>query len=194
MMKAFLNCDQNHIRKAKQKSKNTSDSPEPLPAGEIFQIADQFKSLLSTIILFLEQDPLTNVSMNLDVNFRRVHQENFLKAEGTTIKDAIFKEGDDTFQNSAIHLLFYETIVCSDADFVPTLNESPKPELTSMSFCKFMYLPTLTVDEKAFGLELLLVLQGVTAKFVTKEKYNLLAFILGQRYINSTDSQQCFRE
>src|SRR5687767_15324867 len=101
--------------------------------------------------------------MNLDVNFRRVHQENFLKAEGTTIKDAIFKEGDDTFQNSAIHLLFYEKIVCSDGDLVPTLIESPTPELTSMSFCKFKFPPTVNVDEKANGLELLLVLQGMTA-------------------------------
>ena len=131
--------------------------------------------------------------MNLDVNVRHVHQENYTKEESSTIKDAIFKENDDTFQNSAIHLLFYEKIISEGQDPEPNLNALPTPELTSISYCKFKKHPTLNVEDKAYRYELLLVLQGVTAKFVTKENYNLLLFILGQRYNNSAESHQSFQ-
>jgi hypothetical protein len=72
--------------------------------------------------------------MNLDVNFWRVCQENFTQLKGMNIKEAIFKENGDTFQNSSIHLLFYEKISNKDLqdDQVP---ENEQPKIASMSLC-----------------------------------------------------------
>jgi hypothetical protein len=72
--------------------------------------------------------------MNLDVNFWRVRQENFTQLKGMNIKEAIFKENGDTFQNSSIYLLFYEKISNKDLqdDQVP---ENEQPKIASMSLC-----------------------------------------------------------
>ena len=59
--------------------------------------------------------------------------------------------------------------ISEDHDLVPNLTASPTPEISSMSWCKFKNHPTLNVDEKTYGLDLILVLQDMTAKFVTKE-------------------------
>ena len=52
--------------------------------------------------------------MNLDVNFWHVHQENFTQSGGNNIKEEIIKAKGDTFQNSLIHLFFYEKISKTD--------------------------------------------------------------------------------
>ena len=56
--------------------------------------------------LFIEQEPFSCVPMHLDVNFWHICQENFTQEGGKNIKEEIFKENGDTFQNSPIHLFF----------------------------------------------------------------------------------------
>ena len=41
----------------------------PMEGNDKYLLEDDFKSLLSTIVLFLNQDTYFNVPMNLDVNF-----------------------------------------------------------------------------------------------------------------------------
>ena len=75
----------------------------------------------------------------------------------TGIVDSIFAKGDDTFQNSPVHLLFYEKV---NDDLAPDLNT---PELSSMSYCRLRSDSSLKLPELAFDMDLHLVLRGVTA-------------------------------
>ena len=54
---------------AKANPKNTPDTPQAVTADDMLLIEKNFDSLFSTIVLFIEQDPFSNVPMNLDVNF-----------------------------------------------------------------------------------------------------------------------------
>ena len=88
-------------------SNNTSDVHQTIPAEDFLLKQNDFKCLLPTDVLFIEQEPFSNVSMNLDVNFQDIHQENFDKViHGTTMREKAIKLNGDTFQNSPIHLLF----------------------------------------------------------------------------------------
>ena len=81
----------------------------PEPKKKLLQSKENFQSLFLTIVWFLEHEPYTDIAMNLDVNYRRVLQENY---KSTTQKDKdIYKaimesnpdEDTDTFQNSPLH-------------------------------------------------------------------------------------------
>ena len=150
--------------------------------------------MISTIILFIEQEPYSNVLMNLNVNFRRVQQGNFMPVEGDNFEDAIYEDNGRKFQNSPIHLVFYEMIEKPPqlTDLVPTLEEPP--QLSSMTWCKLNKNLLPNLPEHAFDSDLLLVLKDVTAQFVTKEKYQHLLFILGQNLNASTENQPKFRK
>ena len=92
------------------KLQTTSQDGPPhtsIEGNNMFLLEENFKCLLSTIILFLEQDNYFNVPLNLDVNFRCVHQDNFFK-EGTNILKSIIEENGVSFQNSPICLMFYQ--------------------------------------------------------------------------------------
>src|SRR6478735_8401872 len=111
-----MNTIQNKINKAFVSSllhndDSNNETSKPLAVASTnpeLQCEQHFDTLFSTIVLFLEQDPFTNIAMNLDVNFCRVKQENFKKkTDGKTMQEEIWMEGGDTFQNSPIHLLFY---------------------------------------------------------------------------------------
>jgi hypothetical protein len=166
---AYAKIPFNQLHQSKATSKNNSEKPQAVPTDNVFFIEKNFDSLLPTIVLFINQEPFSNVAMNLDVNFWHVQQENLIQLEGPTIKDAIFEKGGDTFQNSPIYLLFYEKISKTDLedDLVPTLDEPP--ELSSMSWCRLKQNLVLSLPEMAFDKELLLIMQDVTAQFVTKE-------------------------
>ena len=168
-----------------------SDLPQGVPVDDMFGMEKNFESLLTTLDLFIEQEPISNVPMNLDVNFWHVRQDTFFEVKGSSIsmRDAIFKENDDSFQNSHIYLVFYEKIKNTDLpeETVPAV---ARPELISMSQCKMKRLAGLDVPELAYKQELLLVLQGVTAQFVTNEKYQQLLFILGRKDNSSVENQQ----
>ena len=128
--------------------KGTSDVHQVVPV-EDFLLKDNFKSLLPTIVLFIEQEPYSNVSMNLDVNFQEIHQENFDRViYGTTMREEAVKPNGDTFQNSPIHLLFFEKV---NEDMAPDLNAS---ELTSMSYCRLKSDFSLNLPKLAYELEL----------------------------------------
>ena len=91
--------------------------------------------LFSTIILFLEQDPLTNIAMNLDVNFRKVQQETFIQPgeQNLIMKDALWEENGATSQNSPIHLLFYKKVPANqNSASLNTAHESPVISLMSL--------------------------------------------------------------
>src|SRR5688500_6429417 len=123
-------------RQKKTTPKDTSDTFQAEKLDEIFQVDENFHSFLSTIVLFIEQEPFSNVPMNLDVNFRHVNQENYAQENGRDMKEAIFEENRDTFQNNAIHLLFYEKIIRTKPsnDLLPSLDKTPT--LSSMSWCR----------------------------------------------------------
>ena len=89
-------------------TQNTS-AAKPYVEDTTFFVENNFDCLLSTIILFLEQDSISNVSMNLWVNWRRVRQETFTDPEKEeNFKGAISQENGTTFQNGKFHLLFYK--------------------------------------------------------------------------------------
>ena len=84
---------------------------QPLLLGnDKFLLKDDFKSLLSTIVLFLDQETYFNAPMNLDVNFRHVRQDNLTEGDGANIKDSILEDNGKSFQNSPLCLMFYEKI------------------------------------------------------------------------------------
>ena len=73
------------------------------------------------------------------------------------------------------------------------MNEPQKePILSSMSYIRFKKEFPLCCDELEPDSKLLLVLEGVTAQFVTKEKYQQLLFILGQKNFSSVGDEQNF--
>src|SRR5687768_7920540 len=93
----------------------------------------------------------------------------------------------DTFQNSPIHLLFYEKITkqeYTDNILVPV--KALPPEIFSMSSCHLKE-PSKKVKKKdkfvknAYKLELQIVLSDFTAWFVTAQQYKQLLFVLGQQ-------------
>ena len=159
---------------------------------ELFKIEKTFDGLLSTIVLFIEQDSFFNAPMNLDVIFQQIYQENFLNYkmnDGLSISDAIFTEGGNTFQNSDFHVMFYEKMT---ETLVP--DEEAPPEISSMSYCRLKNYSGLGLPESAFELDLCLVLEGGTARFVTMEQYLQLWFILGQKTPCPTVNEQHFTE
>jgi hypothetical protein len=167
-------------------STNEVDSTE-----EMLQVEQNFHSVFSTIVWFLEQDPFTNIAMHLDVNYRRVKQENFTAANRKDIHNAITKANGDTFQNTPIHLLFYEKIheaKLSSDDMVLSL-ETP-PEISSMSVCKLKKTTKFGVENLAYEMPLRLIERNATAQFVTAEQYEQLLFVLGQKPHNSP-GQNC---
>ena len=119
-------------------TKDASNSPQADSSQDLYQIEKIFESHLSTIVLFIDQDPYFNVAMNLDVNCCRVHQENFTLDTGSSINDAIFVENGATFQNSPIHLLFYEKVYQTN-NLLPFSSDLPK--LTSMNLCRLKKIP-----------------------------------------------------
>jgi len=183
----FASIATNQIQ-SKGNIKDNPDLPQVASSGDVFLLEDNFNSLLTSMILFVEQDPYSNVAMHLDVNFWKVCQENFDTEEEETIKTAIFEENGDSFQNSPMHLLFYEKITNTER------NLRAKPVLTSMSRCRLEKHFDLNVDKLAYESQLLLVLQGVTAQFVTKEQYQHLLFILGWKVSSSVGNQPNYKE
>ena len=89
-------------------SSHNTISAIPHDGDETLFVEKNFECLLPTIILFLEQESISNVSMNLNVNFRRVRQENFTDSKRENFNSALFEANGKTFQNSPIHLMFYE--------------------------------------------------------------------------------------
>ena len=122
---------------------------------EMLQVEQNFHSVFSTIVWFLEQDPFTNIAMHLDVNYRQVKQENFTAANRKDIHNAITKANGDTIQNTPIHLLFYEKIneaKLSSNDMVLSL-ETP-PGISSMSVCKLKKTTKFGVENLAYEMPL----------------------------------------
>ena len=111
----------------------------------------------------------------------------FLEFEGSTLNQSIFNEDGDTFQNSPLHLLFYEKKEI-DNNLVPNLETGP--ELTSMSYCKLKDDAASNLPKEAVDLELMLLLEGATAQFVTNKQYQQLLLVLGQKFSTSPESQQ----
>ena len=113
-------------------------------------------------------------------------QENYKSATetGRDIYKAIMEtnkeEGTDTFQNSPIHLLFYERMMGDKCKGPGPVLETP-PELTSMSDCKVKRKALPKLDNVAYDLELQLILENISAQFVSLEEYQQLLFILGQK-------------
>ena len=174
---------------AKPASKDTSEFEETVLGDSIFVVEKNFDSFFSTIILFIEQDPFFKVAMNLDVNFQQVHQENYKANEHSNIKDTVFQENGNSFQNTPIHLLFYEKINNTNLTDHQMSHKKLLPILSSMSWCKLKKGSVLNIDELAYTLELRLVLDQFSAQFVTSDQYQQLLFILGQK-INSHDENE----
>ena len=130
--------------------------------------------------------------MNLNLNFRRVRQENFTENQEKNFKSAIFQEGGTMFQNSPIHLMFYEKLDILGKELVPTLEEIEELELSSMSYCRLGKEFASKLPETELDTELRLVQQGVTTCFVLMEQYQQLMFVLGQPC--TTENDQKFDE
>ena len=73
-------------------------TPTPMEGNNKFLLEDNFKSLLSTIVLFLDQDTYFNVPMNLDVNFCCVRQDNLTEGDGANIKIPYLKTLESHFK------------------------------------------------------------------------------------------------
>ena len=170
----------------------------PNPTKEMLLQEKNFMLLFSTIVWFIEQDMYTNVAMTLDVNFWQVKQINFFTntSEGKDMNKAIMQSTEisgmfqNSFQNSQIHLVFYEKI--SELEWetnqiVPGVRATP-PDISSMSTCKLK----LKSDEVpkfppgAYDMALDLILSEFTGQFVTAEQYAQLMLILGQHPQNGT--------
>ena len=85
-----------------------NSTPTPMEGNNKFRLEDDFESLLLTIVLFLDQKTYFNVSMNLDVIFCCVHQDNLTEDDGANRKDSILEDNRKSFQNSPLCLMFYE--------------------------------------------------------------------------------------
>ncbi len=177
----------------KSQNKTSMETSEKLSTAETeskFWKEHNFETHLSTVTLFIEQEPFLHVPMNLDVNFCCVRQENFTQLGGKNIKEEVFKENGDTFQNSPIHLLFYEKISSTDL-------EGKHTKISSMSLCQIKGNPEFHLISGAYDIKLILLLKEFTAQFVTKEQYQQLLFILGQNQ-NKTSifagTEQTFKE
>lgn len=164
-------------------TKATKDKPKSFSKKDMLHFEQNFNSLLSTIVLFLEHDPFTNIAMNLDVNYRRVKQENFEAKRNTEedIQKSIQKVNGDDFQNSPIHLLFYEKVNKRDkSDNALLFARQNYPELSSLSWCKLNNIHQPNLDNLAYTMEVQFILQDCSAQFVTRNQYHKLLFVLGQ--------------
>jgi hypothetical protein len=151
---------------------------------KMLQVEQNFESLFSTIVWFLEQDPYTNVAMNLEVNYCKVKQESHFvpTPTGKEFLTAIMEKGRTTFQNSQIHLLFYEKIKAQkQSSNVKVQSWHSLPQVSSMSMCHLKKNFQCNVDKMAHQMELHLVERDATAQFVTQKQYEHLMFVLGQR-------------
>ena len=173
-------------------NKEAFNPPEADSSNEMLQSEQEFHSILSTIVWFLEHDPYTNIAMNLDVNFRKVKQGNFKskKEMGKDFMETVMQENGNTFQNSPIHLLFYEKNALENAPKSNDMILEVSPKLSSMSLCKLKKDKQFDFLSLVTGLELRLILSDVTAKFVSLEQYKQLLFVLGQKP-QSACNQSC---
>ena len=173
--------------------KKTLDTFTPDSTDKLLQVEQNFHSVFSTIVWFLEQDPYTDVAMNLEVNYRKVKQENYKvpTPTGKDIENAIIEKDGNTFQNSQIHLLFYEKISAKNQSINAKVRslDSP-PQLSSMSWCNLKKNFQCNVDELAYDMELQLVMRDTTAQFVSQKQYEHLMFVLGQKPSNAP-GQSC---
>ena len=167
----------------------TSKISNPKSSDGILPTSKNFYLLLSTVVWFIEHDPYTNVTMNLDVNYCRVFQDNYLvkSQDGKTMTEGIMEENGTTFQNSPIHLLFYEKISQKDYELKNLdLSFDSFPELSSMSCCKVKKTKPTKFAPLAYNLELQIIPSDVTAQFVTLEQYEQLMYVLGQKPHSTT--------
>ena len=90
--------------KGKMGTKSTSykhvDGPKTEDLGGLFLKQEPFASLLPTVTLFLEQEPVSCLAMNLDVNYCHVRQENYFKKGETakTMEEMIFLKTENLFR------------------------------------------------------------------------------------------------
>ena len=129
--------------------------------------------------------------MNLDVNFRRLRQENLQQDHGSNIIGSIFDQDGKTFQNSPIHLIFYKRVYDYKDDLLLTLKE--KPKLSSMGWCQFNK-KSVNTPPHLLNKELIFEYQGISAKWVTTEQYAQLLFILGLEETGSSGNLQSFKK
>ena len=159
--------------------------------NNLFGVEKNFESLFPSIVLFLEQDVRYNVTMNLDVNFQRLRQENLQQDHGSNIIGSIFDQDGKTFQNSPIHLIFYERVYDYKDDLLLTLKE--KPKLSSMGWCQFNK-KSVHAPPHLLNKELIFEYQGISAKWVTTEQYAQLLFILGLEETGSSGNSKVSRK
>ena len=129
--------------------------------------------------------------MNLDVNFHHLKLDKFRQDHGSNIIGSIFEHNGKTFQNSPIHLIFYERVYDFKDDLIPTLKE--KPKLSSMGWCQFNK-KTVRAPAHILNRALIFEYQGITAKWVTLEQYAQLLFILGLEESGSSRNLQSFKK
>ena len=85
----------------------------------------------------------------------------------------------NSFQNSPIHLVFYEKISESEwktNQICPGVKATP-PEIRSMSSCMLKSDEDPKLVQPAYDMPLDLILSEVTGQFVTPERYAQLMFI-----------------
>ena len=146
--------------------------------------------------LFLEQEPVSSLAMNLDVNYCQVNQENYNKKGETekNMQEIIFIQDGDSFQNSPIDLVFYEKKIQS----YNSKSCNYLADVASMSYCKlssdrFKQFTDKDIGDSAYKLDLLLCMKNMTAQFVTKKEYQKLLFILGFKDYNSDVMSQDYK-
>ena len=69
-----------------------------------------------------------------------------------------------------------------------------KPDLSSMSYCQFQKSKTLNLPEDAFDKDLILMQEGIAVQFVSKIQYQILLFILGQKFNTTNRDLQSYSE
>jgi hypothetical protein len=192
ILKILLQKNKSKKTANKHQKKQTKDA-ETDPVGNLFLKQKPFSSLLSTVTWFLEQESVSNLAMNLDVNYCQVNQNNFKKKgeTGKTMEEMIFIQDGDSFQNSPIDLIFYEKKILS--------HDVHPPDVASMSSCKlrpdrFKQYTDEDIDNSAYNYELLVCMKNMTAQFVTKNEYQKLLFILGFKDYNSNLMSQDYKE
>ena len=117
--------------------KFAEDIVETEMVNDFYVVQKNFESLISAIMLFIEQELYTNVAMNLDANFHRVFQENYKKPKnGLTMEQSILQEDGNTFCNSSIQFLFYEKVNNSSSVQVAKEEKDKMPKFFSMSKCR----------------------------------------------------------
>ena len=82
----------------KASTKNTLEITESKEDNSMFLIEISIWSVLAALMLFIEQEPVSNTAMHLDVNYRHVSQENYTNLKGSNFHEEIYKEGETPFQ------------------------------------------------------------------------------------------------